>query len=249
MVPDADHRPSAHRLLRFGRHRHHRRDLRQFDPFAVRDQAAPRAPAVHRYARQGAPGGARGQPHGADGRPAAGRLHHACRPRDPRHPEDAGAWLGDGHVQHLHRAARGRVRHHLQSPRRPLRRCVEQPGIHRPHRVDQLRARARRRAVVEESGRCRRDPGRREPQRQDADLALPRHAARRESGQLPAHPGRLRATQAAASPEAVSQEVLRPDHRSRAPVTHSQRAAPQKQIRVARELPLRSERGRSDDAA
>jgi regulator of PEP synthase PpsR (kinase-PPPase family) len=43
----------------------------------------------------------------------------------------------------------------------------------------------------------RRDPGRRQPQRQDADLAVPGDAARHQGGQLPADPRRLRARPAA----------------------------------------------------
>ena len=145
--------PSAapHRVLRLRRHRHHRRDVRQLDPVAVRDQAAPPAAAVHRHPRQGAPGRARDQPHG-----------RARRQRSPIvfvtlvNPEILSIVKAQSqrprarHVQHLHRAARGRVRHHLEPPHRPLLRRLEEPGIHRPHRGDQLLARARRRPVGEE---------------------------------------------------------------------------------------------------
>ena len=54
---------------------------------------------------------------------------------------------GARHVQHLHRAARGRVRRQVEPPRRPLLRCRQEPGVHRPHRGDQLLAGARRRPV------------------------------------------------------------------------------------------------------
>ena len=44
------HHAQPHRVLRLRRHRHHRRNLRQLDPGAVRGQAAPRAAALHRHA-------------------------------------------------------------------------------------------------------------------------------------------------------------------------------------------------------
>ena len=68
----------------------------------------------------------------------------------------------------------------------------------RPHRGHQLLAGARRRPVGAQPGQRRRDPGRRQPQRQDADLAVPGDAARHQGGQLPADPRGLRARQAAA---------------------------------------------------
>ncbi len=54
-------------------------------------------------------------------------------------------------------------------------------------------ARPRRRPVGEEPRTGRRDPGRRQPQRQDADLAVPGDAARHQGRQLPADPRGLRA--------------------------------------------------------
>ena len=79
----------------------------------------------------------------------ADRLHHAGRtPRSWRSSSEHSQGPGAGHVQHLHRAARGRVRHHVEPPRRPLLRRLQEPGVHRPHRGDQLLAGPRRRPVV-----------------------------------------------------------------------------------------------------
>jgi regulator of PEP synthase PpsR (kinase-PPPase family) len=58
----------------------------------------------------------------------------------------------------------------------------------------------------------RRDPGGREPQRQDAHQPVPGHAVRPQGGQLPADPRRLRAQAAAARAGALPQEAVRPDH-------------------------------------
>ena len=84
-----------------------------------------------------------------------------------------------------------------QPPRRPLLRRRQEPGVQRPHRGHQLLAGARRRPVGAQPGQRRRDPGRRQPQRQDADLAVPGHAARHQGRQLPADPRGLRARPAA----------------------------------------------------
>ena len=126
----------------------------------------------------------------------------------------------------------------------------QEPGVHRPDRGDQLRARPRRRPVDREPGAGRRDPGRRQPQRQDADLAVPGDAARHQGGQLPADPRGLRARQLPSA--------LAPYHKPRCfgltidperlrEIRNERR--PEQQVRVARELPLRSARGRGDDAA
>ena len=189
----------SHRVLCLGRHRHHRRDLRQLDPGAVSDAAAARAPALHRLGGQGAGGAGRDQPGGrARGQApivfitlvndeVRQRAHH----RGLQGP-------GAGHVPHLRRAAGGGVRRQVQPPHRPLFRRRQERGVPRPHRRHQLLAGARRRAVGTQPGQRRRDPGRRQPQRQDADLAVPGHAAWHQGGQLPADPRRLRARQAAA---------------------------------------------------
>ena len=81
---------------------------------------------------------------------------------------------------------------------------------------DRLQPGARRRPEQPRPGAGRRDPGRRQPQRQDADLAVPGDAARPEGGQLPADPGRLRAPPVAAGADAASQEDLRPHDPARA---------------------------------
>jgi hypothetical protein len=86
-----------------------------------------------------------------------------------------------------------RVRRQEQPPRRPLFRRQPEPGIQRPHRGHQLQPGARRRPELAQPRHRRRDPGRRQPQRQDADLAVPGHAARHQGRQLPADPRRLRA--------------------------------------------------------
>ena len=107
---------------------------------------------------------------------------------------------GAGHVPHLRRAAGGGVRHQVAttaSAASPT--SAKSQEYTRPHRGDQLLARARRRPVGEEPGQRRRDPGRRQPQRQDADLAVPGDAARHQGGQLPADPGGLRARPACPS--------------------------------------------------
>ena len=57
-------------------------------------------------------------------------------------------------------------------------------------------------------GRCRCHPGRRIAQRQDADLLVPGNAVRRESGQLSADPGRLRARPVADASAAVSEKMF-----------------------------------------
>ena len=142
--------PAAYGVLRLRRDRHHRRDVRHLHPLPVRDQAAPCAPSVHRFHRQGASGGARDQPYGRGRGTQAHRLRDARQRRDPGGRQGTVAWSRDGHVQHLHRAARGRVRHHLEPPDRPFRGRVGQSGIHRPDRIDQLRPRPRRRPIDQE---------------------------------------------------------------------------------------------------
>jgi regulator of PEP synthase PpsR (kinase-PPPase family) len=67
------------------------------------------------------------------------RLRHPRQSGDPGGRQGALDRPGDGHVQHLHRAARGRVRHHLEPPDRRFSDVSDQPGIHRPDRGDQLR--------------------------------------------------------------------------------------------------------------
>ena len=100
--------------------------------------------------RQGAPGGARDQPHRRARGQEADRLRHPGQPEILAIVKEQLARPGARHVQHLHRAARGRVRHHLEPPDRPLLRRLRQPGVHRPDRGDQLLARPRRRPVDEE---------------------------------------------------------------------------------------------------
>jgi hypothetical protein len=70
----------------------------------------------------------------------------------------------------------------------------------------------RRRRLPRRPGRGRRDPGRREPLRQDAHQPLPGHAVRHQGRQLPADPRRLRAQQAAVELP-LPQQAVRPHHR------------------------------------
>ena len=90
-----------------------------------------------------------------------------------------------------------RVRRQEQPPRRPLFRRRQERGVQRPHRGDQLLAGPRRRPDGAQPRTGRRHPGRRQPQRQDADLAVPGDAARHQGRQLPADPRGLRARHAA----------------------------------------------------
>ena len=248
--PDRRH-AQPHRVLRLRRHRHHRRDLRQLDPGAVRGQAAPRAPALHRHGRQGAPGGAARSTTPAERRrQAADRLHHAGQRGDPaRSSRTQLQGHGAGHVRHLRRAAGGRVRHQVEPPRRPLLRRRQEPGIQRPHRGDQLLAGARRRPVGTATWRGRRDPGRRQPQRQDADLALPGDAARHQGGQLPADPRGLRARPAAVAAGAAQAQVLRPDDRPERLAQIRNERRPGSKYASLENCRYEVQRGRSDDAA
>ena len=141
----------------------------------------------------------RDQPHGRGRGQAADRLHHAGQRRDPARSSRSGC--------------KGMVLDMFSTFVEPLE---AEFGIKsQPPRRPLLRRRARARSTTTASRRStsrwptttasrrknleagRRDPGRRQPQRQDADLALPGDAARHQGGQLPADPGRLRARQAA----------------------------------------------------
>ncbi len=131
-------------------------------------------------------------------RQAADRLRHAGQPeiaarvvkRALRRPRA-------GHVQHLRRAARrpssasSPTTASAASPTSPRARST------RPHRGDQLLRSPTTTASRPRPREGRRDPGRRQPQRQDADLALPGDAARHQGGQLSADPRGLRARPAA----------------------------------------------------
>ena len=195
--------------------------LAQFD-----DAAAACAPAFHRLGRQGLGGARRDQPSGRPRRQAPDRLHH---PGQRRHPPRADhrnlQGHGAGHVPHLRRAAGRGIRRQVQPPHRPLLRRRQERGVPRPHRRHQLLAGARRRPVGPQPGQRRRHPGRRQPQRQDTDLAVPGHAARHQGGQLPADPGRLRARQAAAGAGHAQDQVLRPVDQPAAAGADPQRAA------------------------
>ena len=244
-LTSADHAPPAmpepHRVLCLRRHRHHRRDLRQLDPDQFptkpRHVRRPFIDSVDKAARGGAP------------RSTTRPTHEGKRPI-------VFITLVDDEVRAIvtGRACKGMVLDMFrtfvepleaefgvksQPPRRPLLRRRQEPGVQRPHRGHQLLAGARRRPVGAQPGQRRRDPGRRQPQRQDADLAVPGDAARHQGGQLPADPRGLRARQAAVALAPHKTQVLRPDDRPRAAGADPQRAAAGQPVRVARELPLR----------
>ena len=245
------HHAHAHRVLRLRRHRHHRRDLRQLDPVAVRDQAAPRAPAVHRHGRQGAPGRCARSTTRPRSR-AGGRSSSSpwSTPRCSTVVEDRLQGLVLDMFNTFVEPLEVEFGDQVEPPHRPLLRRLQEPGVQRPHRGDQLLPRARRRPVDREPRRGRRDPGRREPQRQDADLALPGDAARHQGGELPADPGGLRARQLPSGAGAASKEVLRPDDRPRAAERRSATSAGRTaSTRAIENCRYEVQRGRGDDAA
>ena len=143
--PAEDHAQS-HRVFCLGRHRHHRRDLRQLDPGAV-----PEAQVHGMYAGpssirsgQGLGGAGRDQPQVAE--------HEGKRPivfitlvnDDIRRvlilTGDELQGHGAGHVPHLRRAAGSRVRRQVQPPHRPLLRRRQERGVPRADRRHQLLA-------------------------------------------------------------------------------------------------------------
>ena len=137
--------------------------------------------------------------HTAAGRgQAADRLHHPGQPRDPgdRQGAVATAWCSTCSTPSSSRSrpssASSRTTASAASPTSPKSQeyndRIEAINFSLAHDDGQS---------AQEPGGGRRDPGRREPQRQDADLALPGDAARHQGGQLPADPGGLRARQAA----------------------------------------------------
>ena len=146
------------------------------------------------------------------------------------------------HVRHLRASAGNRTGHEVQPPHRALLGREQEQGVPRPHRGDQFQPDPRRRPVQSRSRARRRDPGGRQPQRQDADLALPGDAAWLEGSQLSADPGRLRSPAIARRIAAAPQEDLRPQYPSRAAGRDSQRAAPQFALCLARKLPDGSQR-------
>ena len=175
--------------------------------------------------RQGAPGGAADQPHG--------------RGRGPR-PIVFTTLVNMEVLQVIEDGCKGMLLDMFGTFVRPLEielgmksnhrvgrfsRREQEQGVPRPHRGDQLQPGARRRPEQPRPRAGRRDPGRRQPQRQDADLAVPGDAARPEGGQLPADPGGLRAPPAAAGAGAAPQEDLRPDDPARAAVPRSATSA------------------------
>ncbi|ABA47894.1 hypothetical protein BURPS1710b_2565 [Burkholderia pseudomallei 1710b] len=239
---------ASNRIHRLRRHRDHRRNLRAFDPVSVRSEIPARARAVHRFDREGIRHRPENQRRRAARRPQADRVHDARRrriERDRQALERARA----RHVPALRRAARAGTAVEVEprdGPRAPER---GHRGIQDADRGDQLLARARRRPVEPQPRRRRRDPDRRVAQRQDADEPVSRDAVRGEGGELSADSGRLRARQAADAASSAPRQAVRPVDRSDAPVRDPQRAPPRQQVRGAGELPLRDQRGRSDDAA
>ena len=200
----ARHAP-PHRVLCLGRHRHHGRDLRQLDPGAV--PVAARAmcagPSSTAWTRPGRCCARSTTPAEREGKQAIvfiTLVNDEIR-QVLTHDECKGLVL-DMFSTFVEPLEVG-VRRQVQPPHRPLLRRRQERGVPRPHRGHQLLAGPRRRPVRAQPGQRRRDPGRRQPQRQDADLAVPGDAARHQGRQLPADPGGLRARPAALQPGAV----------------------------------------------
>jgi regulator of PEP synthase PpsR (kinase-PPPase family) len=187
-------------------------------------QAAPRAPALHRHARQGLEGGRGDQP-AARGQ-AADRLHH------PGRDEVRAIITGPsckGLVLDMFRTFVEplEVEFGVKSNHRVGRfsDASQERGVQRPHRGHQLQPGARRRPERAQPGQRRRDPGGRQPQRQDAHqlyLAM-QHGIK--AANYPLIPedferGRCRRRW---RPQA---QVLRPDDRPRPAGADPQRAPP-----------------------
>ena len=238
-----------HRVLRLRRHRHHRRNLRQLDPGAVRGQAAPRAPALHRQrrtrrtrwcARSTTPPSSK-----AGGRSSSSRW---STPRSSRSSRDR---------------RKGMVLDMFNTFVEPLEAEFGMKSNHRIGRFsDVAKSQEYNDRIEAINFSLAHDDGQSAKNLAQADVIL---VGVSRSGKTPTSlylamqhgikaanypliPEDFERGQLPSSAGAVQDEVLRPDDRPGAAEPDPQRAPPEQQVRVARELPLRGERGRDDDA-
>ena len=189
-----------HRVLRLRRHRHHRRDLRQLDPGAVSD------------ARRATCGG-RSSTSIDKADTVVGEINTIARGRRARGRSCSSRWSTTRCATCFTRdSCNGFVLDMFRTFVEPLE--VEF-GVKSNHRVGRFadvaksqeyheRIEAINFSLAHDDGQSSRDleqrrrhPGGRQPQRQDADVAVPGDAARHQGRQLPADPRRLRARPAA----------------------------------------------------